>query len=81
MERVKPLFYARMKLGEFDPPGMNPYNELDLSVIQSVPHRELSTLAAMQSFVMLKNDGVLPIKQVFQKVAVSHFTQLECITL
>lgn len=70
IERVKPLFYTRMKLGEFDPPGMNPYNGLDLSVIQSIPHRELSTLAAMQSFVLLKNDGVLPIKQVFGKVAI-----------
>lgn len=70
IERVKPLFYTRMKLGEFDPPGMNPYNSLDLSVIQSIPHRELSTLAAMQSFVLLKNDGVLPIKQVFRNVAI-----------
>ncbi|XP_045197551.2 uncharacterized protein LOC123552173 [Mercenaria mercenaria] len=70
VDRVKPLFLTRMKLGEFDPPGMNPYNDLDLSVIQSVPHRELSTLAAMQSFVLLKNDGVLPIKPVFRKVAI-----------
>lgn len=62
-----------MRLGEFDPPDMNPYNSLDLSVIQSVPHRELSALAAMQSFVLLKNDGVLPIKKVFNKIAVSLF--------
>ena len=24
-ELVKPLFYTRMRLGEFDPPEMNPY--------------------------------------------------------
>ena len=60
-----------MKLGEFDPPNMNPYNDLDLSVIQSLPHRQLSTMAAIQSFVLLKNDGILPIRQVYQKVAVS----------
>ncbi|KAL4233159.1 hypothetical protein ACF0H5_007844 [Mactra antiquata] len=70
VERVKPLFYTRMRLGEFDPPEMNPYTNLDLSVIQSVPHRELSILAAMQSLVLLKNDGVLPIKKVYKKVAV-----------
>jgi beta-glucosidase len=71
LERVRPLFLTRMKLGEFDPPHMNPYNDLDLSVIQSVPHRQLSTLSAMQSFVLLKNDGILPIKKIYQKVAVS----------
>lgn len=69
-ERVKPLFYTRMRLGEFDPPKMNPYSNLDLTMIQSVPHRELSTLAAMQSFVLLKNDGTLPLKQVYQKLAI-----------
>jgi beta-glucosidase len=25
-ELVKPLFYTRMRLGEFDPPEMNPYS-------------------------------------------------------
>ncbi|XP_060596940.1 uncharacterized protein LOC132750886 [Ruditapes philippinarum] len=70
LERVRPLFLTRMKLGEFDPPHLNPYNDLDLSVIQSVPHRQLSTLSAMQSFVLLKNDGILPIKKIYQKVAI-----------
>jgi hypothetical protein len=28
-ERVKPLFNTRMRLGEFDPPSMNPYANLD----------------------------------------------------
>ena len=70
VEHVKPLFYTRMKLGEFDPPEYNPYLKLNLSVIQSPGHRELSTLAAMQSFVLLKNDGFLPIKNRFRSVAV-----------
>lgn len=72
MERVKPLFYTRMKLGEFDPPEDNPYLQLNLSVIQSQGHRELAVQAAVQSLVLLKNDGLLPLKQRYKNVAVSQ---------
>ena len=69
---VKPLFYARMKLGEFDKPDLNPYNRLDNSIIQSSEHRELAIQAAMMSFVLLKNiNNVLPIKGKLKKIAVS----------
>lgn len=54
-DRVRPLFYTRMRLGEFDPPAMNPYNSLDLSAVQSPQHRNLSLEAAVKSFVLLKN--------------------------
>ncbi|XP_069478717.1 uncharacterized protein [Ambystoma mexicanum] len=53
--RTRPLFYTRMRLGEFDPPDMNPYNALNLSLVQSEVHRNLSLEAAIQSFVLLKN--------------------------
>ncbi|XP_041352633.1 probable beta-D-xylosidase 2 [Gigantopelta aegis] len=70
-ERVKPLFFARMRLGEFDPPEMNPYNLFNLSVIQSLAHRELSLKAAMQSFVLLKNSGgFLPLKSKMNSIAI-----------
>ncbi|XP_062586657.1 uncharacterized protein LOC134248260 [Saccostrea cucullata] len=71
MGSVKPLFYTRMRLGEFDPPKYNPYNFLDLSVIQSEEHRAISLAAAMKSFVLLKNrDGFLPINTVYNKISV-----------
>ncbi|XP_072276006.1 uncharacterized protein [Pyxicephalus adspersus] len=54
-ERVYPLFYTRMRLGEFDPPDMNPYNALNLSSVQSQEHRDLALEAAIKSFVLLKN--------------------------
>ncbi|NXL06311.1 XYL2 arabinofuranosidase, partial [Mesembrinibis cayennensis] len=54
-DRVRPLFYTRMRLGEFDPPAMNPYSALDLSAVQSPEHRNLSLEAAVKSFVLLKN--------------------------
>lgn len=53
-DRVKPLFYTRMRLGEFDPPEMNPYSSVNLSVIQSEEHRKLSLIAAAKSLVLLK---------------------------
>nr|KAG5696800.1 hypothetical protein BaRGS_012823 [Batillaria attramentaria] len=64
-ERTKPLFYTRMRLGEFDPPDMNPYSKLDLSLIQSPAHQSLSLEAAVKSVVLLKNkDGFLPLNDV-----------------
>lgn len=72
-EAVKPLFYTRMRLGLFDPDEMNPYAALDPSVVvQNPEHRELSILSAMRSFVLLKNNGILPLdkSKVFDKVAV-----------
>ncbi|XP_071113290.1 uncharacterized protein [Haliotis cracherodii] len=62
-ERVKPLFYTRMRLGEFDPLTMNPYASIDMTSIQGAAHRQLSLDAAMKSFVLLKNTGgFLPFK-------------------
>ncbi|XP_046577961.1 LOW QUALITY PROTEIN: probable beta-D-xylosidase 5 [Haliotis rubra] len=72
-EMVKPLFFTRMRLGEFDPPEMNPYSKLDLSVIESQAHQMLAIEAAMKSFVLLKNEGnTLPLKKAgyFDKIAV-----------
>ena len=71
-ENVKPLFYTRMKLGEFDKPEQNPYHSLNTSVVQSSEHRELAVQVAMMSFVLLKNiNNVLPIKTKPKKIAVS----------
>ncbi|XP_068773671.1 uncharacterized protein [Struthio camelus] len=53
--RVRPLFYTRLRLGEFDPPALNPYSSLDLSAVQSPAHRTLALEAAVKSFVLLKN--------------------------
>ncbi|CAF0980665.1 unnamed protein product [Didymodactylos carnosus] len=64
-DRVRPLIYTRMRLGEFDPIEMNPYNQISVDIIQSDEHRNLALTAAIQSFVLLKNDqNVLPITNV-----------------
>ena len=56
------LFTARMKLGMFDPPSMVPYEHLDASELDSPAHRQLALKLAEESMVLLKNDGVLPLK-------------------
>ncbi|XP_013395228.1 probable beta-D-xylosidase 7 [Lingula anatina] len=70
-EKAKPLFYTRMRLGEFDPPELNPYSKVDISVVQSLAHRELAVQAAVKSFVLLKNtDKFLPFQRTFESIAV-----------
>ena len=69
---VKPLFYTRMRLGEFDPESMNPYNNIGESEIQSKKHRDLAVKAASMTFTLLKNDNnILPLKAKVNKMAVS----------
>ncbi|XP_046550181.1 probable beta-D-xylosidase 2 [Haliotis rubra] len=60
--RVKELFNVRMRLGEFDPPEMNQYTKLNTSIVQGEDHRNLSVEAALKTFVLLKNQNVLPLK-------------------
>jgi beta-glucosidase len=64
------LFTARMKLGMFDPPSMVPYTKIDESELNSAAHRALALKLANESMVLLKNDGVLPLKTSGAKIAV-----------
>jgi beta-glucosidase len=56
------LFTARMRLGMFDPPAMDPYSRISESDLDSPAHRALALKLAEESMVLLKNDGVLPLK-------------------
>ena len=60
-ERLTNLFITRFELGLFDPPSMNPYKEINESVINSEEHSEIAYEAAVKSVVLLKNNGVLPL--------------------
>lgn len=64
------LFTARIKLGMFDPPGMVPYTKISDSELSSTAHRELARKIAEESIVLLKNDGILPLKTKALKIAV-----------
>ncbi len=64
------LFTARMKLGMFDPPAMVPYTKIDEKLLDGAEHRALALKLANESMVLLKNDGVLPLKSKGIKIAV-----------
>lgn len=61
-ERLKPLLKTRFKLGMFDPKENNPFNAIPYAVVDSEEHRLLAREAAAKSIVLLKNNGVLPLK-------------------
>ena len=64
------LFTARMKLGMFDPPEIVPYTKIDEKLLDSPGYRALARKLANESMVLLKNDGVLPLKETGTKIAV-----------
>jgi beta-glucosidase len=64
------LFTARMKLGMFDPPEMVPYTKIDERELDSAEHRAMARRMANEAMVLLKNDGVLPLKASVTKIAV-----------
>lgn len=61
-ERLKPLLKTRFKLGMFDAQNRNPYHTIPYEVVDSEENRNLAREAATRSVVMLKNNGVLPLK-------------------
>ncbi|HET6169775.1 MAG TPA: glycoside hydrolase family 3 N-terminal domain-containing protein, partial [Terracidiphilus sp.] len=69
-QAVTRLFTARMKLGLFDPAEMVPYTKINPDELNSAAHRELALQVANESMVLLKNDGVLPLKPTAKRIAV-----------
>ena len=64
------LFTARIKLGMFDPPDTVPYTKINEDELDSQEHRALARKLADESMVLLKNDGILPLKPGIKKIAV-----------
>ncbi|MFW5982098.1 MAG: glycoside hydrolase family 3 C-terminal domain-containing protein [Halanaerobiaceae bacterium] len=69
---LRNIFRIRFRLGEFDPDELNPYANIDDSLLCSKKHNELALKAAQESIVLLKNDNnTLPLnKNSLDKVAV-----------
>lgn len=68
---VKRLFLARMKLGLFDDPSLVPYSSIQVSNYDKAETRQFAREVARKSFVLLKNDRLLPLeKEQYKKIAV-----------
>jgi beta-glucosidase len=64
------LLKTRFRLGLFDPPEMNPFNNVGPEVINSPKHRGLARETAEKSVVLLKNNNVLPLKKDLKRIHV-----------
>lgn len=59
---LRSVLTIRFRLGEFDPPNMDPYTKLGPDVIDSPAHRQLALQTAEESIVLLKNaNRLLPL--------------------
>ena len=56
------LLVARFELGDLDPDDLNPWTKIPESVIACDAHKQLALDMARKSIVLLKNNGVLPLK-------------------
>jgi len=61
------LMNTRFRLGMFDDASKNPYARIPASVINSAVHRKMARDVAVKSIVLLKNNGILPLKNDLRK--------------
>ena len=78
---VERLMLARMRLGMFDPPEKVAYQRIPYSVNDSPEHDRLARKVAQESIVLLKNDGVLPLRKDLGTIAVVGPTADDLVSL
>ncbi len=68
---LKRLFTIRFRLGMFDPPELDKYSQIPLTVLESPAHQAQALKMAQQSIVLLKNqDHTLPLSKSLKKIAI-----------
>lgn len=69
-QHLRKTLLGRFELGMFDPEDMIPWKDLKPEVISSEANNDLAVLAARESMVLLKNNGVLPLSKDIKTIAV-----------
>ncbi|SCG16506.1 exo-1,4-beta-glucosidase [Micromonospora echinofusca] len=67
---VRRILTVRVRLGDLDPPGDDPFAGVAPDAVGRPAHRDLAREAARQSIVLLRNDGLLPLTDRTLRVAV-----------
>jgi beta-glucosidase len=60
---LRHIFTARFKLGMFDPESKMPFSKIKPSVVNCEEHKNLARQMARESIVLLKNNGILPLRK------------------
>lgn len=60
---LRRVLRARFKLGMFDDPADVPYSAVSFDIVAGRDNRDLNRAAARRTMVLLKNDGILPLKR------------------
>jgi beta-glucosidase len=61
-EHLNRIFSIRFRFGQFDPPGSCPYDAIDENYLMKDEYRLLAREAVRKSIVLLKNEGMLPLR-------------------
>jgi beta-glucosidase len=69
---------TEFRLGLFDDPKKVPYTKIRGSVVARRQHIELARKSALESLVLVKNDGVLPLTKASRTVCVTGPTAADC---
>lgn len=69
-EALARLLAIRFRLGVFDPEECDPYATLPYSMLECEAHRAHALKMAHESIVLLKNDGVLPLRHDLRRIVV-----------